>query len=271
MSNSGKPGIRVAFSDPSLKDKMRIDLSGNVDTVYWYIRFNIPLDATTVNEKTMEVSDTDGYVMRTDIAYQVDANRIMITPLDSYEEQRFYLLKISRKVRSAKGQQLKTKINILFKLYQGQISEYKTLKSDMPVPASRPRPANYDAKQAGRVPNDLDNYVENLPKRSRMQQDSVGFTPWLGILGLIVTFIGFAASSTPSVFAGMVICALGAAHIYVQWQNKAFRAKIHYNKGVRHFNRMQYQPAKACFQKALDLNPKNELAKYGLVRVGIYK
>jgi len=69
----------------------------------------------------------------------------------------------------------------------------------------------------------------------------------------------------------MVVCALGAAHIYVQWQNKVFRAKIHYNKGVRQFNKMQYQLATTAFQKALDLNPNNELARYGLVRVGIYK
>jgi tetratricopeptide (TPR) repeat protein len=124
--------------------------------------------------------------------------------------------------------------------------------------------------QKKRIPNDLDNYVENLPKRTQMAADSVGINPALGILGFAVVGVGF-LTSVPVIIAGMVLCALGAAHIYVQWQNKEFRAKMHYNKGVRFFNRMQYTQAKAAFEKALELNPKNELAKYGMVRIGIYK
>jgi tetratricopeptide (TPR) repeat protein len=273
LQSTENPKIRVAISDPKLKDKIKIELTGPLDTVYWFIRFNIPLDENSVNEKSMEVTDTEGYIMRTDISYQAAANRIVISPLDSYEEQRYYLLKVSKKVRSAKGQNLKTIISILFKLYQGQISEYKILKKDMPVPKSRPRPNDYDEKQATRKHNDLDNYVHNLAQpRARMQADSVFVNPFVGIIGFIVVIFGFLSNQNiPAIIAGMVICALGAAHIYVQWQNRNFRAKIHYNKGVRYFNRMQYQPAKAAFEKAMSLNPNNELAKYGLVRVGIYK
>ncbi|MCL1882768.1 MAG: tetratricopeptide repeat protein [Defluviitaleaceae bacterium] len=274
MSSIKNDKIRVAFSDPALKDKLKIELSnlGPMDTVYWFIRFNIPLDENSVNEKSMEVTDTDGYVMRTDISYQANANRIVISPLDSYEEQRYYLLKVSKKVRSAKGQNLKTIISILFKLYQGQISEYKILKVDVPVPKSRPRPNNYDAVQANRTPTYLDNYVENLPKRSKMEVDSVIINPLVGIIGILVVLGGFVAeNNVAAITTGMVLCALGAAHIYVQWQNKVFRAKMHYNRGVRYFNRMQYAPAKTAFERALSVNPDNELAKYGLVRVGLYK
>ncbi|MDR0273239.1 MAG: tetratricopeptide repeat protein [Clostridiales bacterium] len=272
MPATDNPKIRVAVSDPKLKDKIKIDLSGPLDTVYWFIRFNIPLDESTVNEKNMEVTDTEGYIMRTDISYQGAAHRIVISPLDSYEEQRYYLLKVSKKVRSEKGQNLKTVISILFKLYQGQISEYKILKKDVPVPPSKPRPKNYDERQKERIPNDLDNYVENLPRRSKMAPDSVSFNPLIGILGIVTVFMGFVmGGNVIAIIAGMVICALGAAHVYMQWQNKVFRAKMHYNKGVRYFNKMQYRLAKTRFEKALDLNPSNELAKYGLVRVGIYK
>jgi tetratricopeptide (TPR) repeat protein len=156
-------------------------------------------------------------------------------------------------------------------LYQGQISEYKILKKDVPVPPTRPRPKNYDERQKSRVPNDLDNYVDNLPKRTRMAADSVGFNPALAIVGFLTLFAGIATRNTYVIIAAMVLCALAAAHIYVQWQNKVFRAKMLYNKGVRHFNKMQYTLAKSAFERALSLNPNNELAKYGLVRVGIYK
>jgi tetratricopeptide (TPR) repeat protein len=269
--NANNPKIRVAVSDPKLKDKIKIDLSGPLDTVYWFIRFNIPLDETSVNEKNMEVTDTEGYIMRTDISYKAETNQIAISPLDSYEDERYYLLKVSKKVRSKKGQNLKSIISILFKLYKGEISEYKVLRKDVPVPSSRIRPKDYDQMQASRVSNYLDNYSENIANRVRMTPDSVGVNPLVGILGLVMVLFGFASSGNGLIIAGMLVCALGAAHIYIQWQNKIFRAKMLYNKGVRFFNRMQYGEAKTAFGKALELNPNNELAKYGLVRVGIYK
>jgi len=272
VNNNAK--IRVAVSDPRLKDKIKIDLSGigDLETVYWYIRFNIPLDETSVNEENMEVTDTDGYIMRTDISYRSSDNRIVISPLDTYEEKRYYLLKVSKKVCSAKGQNLKTVISILFKLYQGQISEYKILKKDVPVPPSKPRPKNYDEMQDNRRPNDLDNYSENVKNHVQMKADAVSINPAVGIVGFLLVFLGFAMGpNIPVVIFALILCVFGAVHIFIQWQNKVFRAKMLYNKGVRYFNKMQYSLAKASFEKALQLNPDNELAKYGLVRVGIYK
>lgn len=271
MPDKSKPKIVMAISDPKLKDKVQINLTGPVDTIYWLIRFNIPLDESTVNEKSMEVTDTEGYIMRTDITYKADENRIIITPLDSYEEKRYYLLKVSTKVRSAKGQKLKSAINILFKLFEGQISNYKVLREDVPVPKSVPRPADYEEKQENRQPTYLDSYVDNVSKRSRMALDTVGINPILGILGLLMVVGGILIPNIPLVLAALVVCVLGAVHIYYQWRNKVFRSKIYYNRGVRQFNRMQYQHAKASFERALEVNPGNELAKYGLVRVGIYK
>ena len=272
MLNKGNPKIRVAISDPKLQDKITINLAGgNLDAIYWFIRFNIPLDESSVNEDSMEVTDTDGYVMRTDITYQAAHNRIAISPLDSYEEQRYYVLKVSTKVRSAKGQHLKTEINILFQLYQGKISEYKILQKDVPVPQSRPRPLNYDDRQNSRESNDLDNYTKIVKTHTRMTPENVGFNPILAVLGFILVIIGFTTSSVPVIITAVVVCILGALHISAQWQNKNFRAKMYYNRGVRYFNKLQYSHAKTAFEKALYLNPNNELAKYGLVRVGLYK
>ncbi|MCL2839472.1 MAG: hypothetical protein FWE05_01775 [Defluviitaleaceae bacterium] len=271
MQNQGSSRIRLATSDPKLKDKIQINLgNGSLDSVYWYIRFNIPLDEKSVNENSMEVTDTEGYIMRTDISYQSDANRIVISPLDSYEEERYYLLKISKKVRSAKGQNLKTIISILFKLYQGAISEYKILRKDVPVPPSRTRPPNYDVMQKNRVKNDLDNYVDNLPKRKKMETDSIGMNIWLGLLGLPLIVVGIVIANIILIIIALLVCLAGVAHIFVQWSKKEFRAKIHYNKGVRFFNRMQYTAAKTAFEKSLEYYPEYQLAKYGMVRIGIY-
>jgi len=271
VQNQNHSRIRLATSDPKLKDKIKIDIIGSIDTVYWYIRFNIPLDEDSVNENSMEVTDTEGYIMRTDISYRSVDNRIVISPLDSYEDQRYYLLKVSKKVRSAKGQNLKTVISILFKLYQGEISEYKILRKDMPVPPSRPRPSNYEAMQKGRVPNYLDNYVENAPKHSKMRTDSIGMNIWIGLVGLAFAALGVGMSNIIIIGIAALVCVAGVAHIAMQWGNKEYRSKIHYNKGVRFFNKMQYSAAKVSFERALEFNPENQLAKYGLVRIGIYK
>jgi len=263
--------IRIATSIPSLKDKIKIDLSGSIESIMWLIKFNLPLDPKSVNGKTMQVTDTDGYVMRTDITYKPHANAISITPLDSYEEQRYYLLKISKKVQSTSGKTLKSNINILFKLYEDKLSDYKTLKQDIPVPTSRQRPDDYDELQQRRKPNDLDNYVENLPKRTKLQQDNIGISMWVIIFGLLLAIVGLLIGQLIVTAIALAICVFGLIHIYIQWSNPKFRSKIYYNRGVRQFNRMQYTTAKMFFEKSLDTNPRNKLAKNGLVSVGLYK
>ena len=269
--NYEPPRIRIATSDPKLMNKIQINLDGPIDNVYWYIRFNIPLDEESVNEKTMEVTDTEGYIMRTDISYQTKNNRIVISPLDSYEEQRYYLLKISRKVRSERGQQLKSIISIIFKLYQGAISEYKILKRDVPVPPSKPRPTNYEEMQATRKPNYLDGYVENRTQHTSMAGEPLGIKIWLGLVGLAIVGLGLSLGEMIVTGSGAFVCVGGLLHIIFQWQKKDFRSKIHYNRGVRYYNKMVYEKATESFQKALEIDPANDLAKYGLVRVGLYK
>jgi len=271
MSELESPRIRVATSDPKLKSKIQVDLDGNIDIVYWSIRFNIPLDEETVNEKTMEVTDTEGYIMRTDISYRIKSNTIVISPLDSYEDQRYYLLKISRKVRSGKGQNLKTVISILFKLYQGAISEYKVLKKDVPVPKSKERPVNYDDMQKSRKKNYLDNYVENRTTHTSMKSEPLGIKIWPGILGLLVVGVGLASDQIIILIIGVIGCIGSLVYLIIQGQNRVFRSKIHYNRGVRFYNRMQYEKATECFQRSININEANELAKYGLVRVNMYK
>jgi tetratricopeptide (TPR) repeat protein len=219
----------------------------------------------------MQVTDTDGYIMRTVVNFQPHENLISISPLDSYEEERYYLLKISNKVCSMKGTALKTNVNILFKLYKGKMKNHQTVRQDVPIPESLPRPDDYDEWQNERTPNDLDNYVDNYPKRMKMETDNVAFRPWLGVLGLIAVVIGILSMNIAIIAVSLLVCIVGAVHIYLQWRNPRFRSKMLYNKGVKHFNQLQYQLAKEYFEASLEINPKNDLAKYAMARVGLYK
>jgi hypothetical protein len=266
--------MRVAASIPGLKKKIKTEIVGSTDVIHWYIRFNIPLDELSVNDQTMQVTDTDGYIMRTDISYQPAQNRICISPLDSYEENRYYLLNISKKVCSARGQPLKTKIHILFKLYKAQVSEYKVMRKDVALPKPKARPADYEARQANRPPNMIDIlHGDNLGKASAERMVTVGIkiNMWLGIIGLVLVLLGFALQMLWLVAIAAGVCVIGAIHLGAQLRDKDIAGKLQYNKGVRLFNHARYQAAREAFEKSDRVNPNNELAKYGLYKIGLYK
>jgi tetratricopeptide (TPR) repeat protein len=266
--------IRIATSLPSLKNKVKTNLSGNTDTIYWYIRFNIPLDGSSVSERTMDVTDTDGYIMRTDIEYDSSRNVIVISPLDTYEQNRFYLLSISKKVRSARGQNLRSTINILFKLYENQITDFKILKKDVKIPKPRPRPPDYDQQQAAKKANTSafdKSYLERSPSRDKMATVSFSFNPVIGILGILIVVAGLVLGNLWVIIAGAAVCVAGLAHIYKQWKNRELSSAVFFNLGVRKFNQEKYAEAEKLFKRAVSDNPKNELAKYGLYKISLYK
>jgi hypothetical protein len=264
-----EPRMRVTASVPSLTNKIKLDITGSADVIHWYIRFNIPLDETTVNDQTMEVTDTDGYIMRTDISYQAEQNRICISPLDTYEENRYYLLNISKKVCSARGQPLRTRIHILFKLYKAQVSEYKVLRQDVNTPRPKPRPADYDLRQAYRKPNALDiQYGDggNLPT-DRMTTVAIRINMWIGLMGLVLVLLGFALQLLWLVALAAGVCVIGATHIGMQLRNRVIAGKILYNKGVRLYNKAQYFEAREAFEKSYRTDPGNDIAKYGIFKL----
>jgi len=267
--------MTVQTSVPGLKNKIKLDLPGATDLIYWYIRFNIPLDEATVNDQTMEVTDTDGYIMRTDISYQTEQNRICISPLDTYEENRYYLLNITKNVCSARGQPLKTTIHILFKLHKAQVSEYKVMRQDVKLPKPKPRPADYDARQADRVPNNIDivygDQTATAGAADRMVTMPISINMWTGLIGFVLVLLGFALQQFWVMAFAAGVCLIGMAHIFKQLKDKDISSKILYNRGVRFFNQQRYHAARDAFERCNRVDPGNEMAKYGLYKVGLYK
>lgn len=265
--------IKIRTSIPSLEDKVKIKLEGPMDVIYWYIRFNIQLDEESVSGKTMNVTDTDGYIMRTVISYSSKHNMIAVSPLDTYEENRYYLLNISKNVRSAKGQQLRSTIHILFKLIGGKVSDFKVLDKNAVVPLPKPRPADYDEIQKNRpiTPNHFEQeYIDRSPP-GKMATVSFFINPLLGIAGLAVAVWGAFILSPPIGVAGIVLCSAGMIHIVYQLRDEELRSKYIFNKGVRCFNKERYRRAEQLFKRALDVDPDNELARHGIRKAEIYK
>jgi hypothetical protein len=266
--------IKVRTSIPSLQNKVQSKIEGPADIVYWYIRFNIQLDETSVSGKTMNVTDTDGYIMRTIITYNSKHNVISVSPLDTYEEGRFYLLNISKKVRSAKGKKLRSTIHILFKLLEGKVTDFKVLDKNTVIPTPKPRPKDYDARlarQKSSTPNHFERqYIDSSPA-GKMSTVAFFVNPALGVLGLVTAGVGAFLLNVVIMAIGLVICMVGFVHIGIQLRDNTLRSKLQFNKGVRLFNRERYGAAEQAFRQALITDPDNKLAMHGVHKAELYR
>ncbi len=263
-------GMRYSASNPKLNDRIYTKIDPTKDTIYWYIKFNIPLDPSSVNEKTMFVSDISGYKMQTLIEYSSEYNLISISPIDSYAQDTYYVLNITTKVKSAKGNNLTRKIHILFKLMNDAISEYQVLKHTVTMPPVLSRPSNYNV-------NKVQNKLQGLDKEllEKIAPDNLPLLPFsispiLGIVGLMIVTVGVLINNINVMIIGLILCVLGVIHIFVQFTNAEKRSIMAYNKGVRLFRKERYNDAKVLFDKAQTFDPHNQIILFACKRTNYY-
>ncbi|MDR3091918.1 MAG: tetratricopeptide repeat protein [Clostridiales bacterium] len=263
--------ITVSTNIPGLKDKIQTNIT-NPEDIFWYIKFNLDLDEKSVSEKTMGVTDTDGYIMRVDISYNEAKRLIVICPLDTYEQGVFYMLRISRKVRSKSGKHLKTQIYILFKINNNQISEFKTLKGNVPVPPERRRPSNYDemfrAKLRAAQMQTLDDPRFREPGHLPLADMPINIIP--GVLGIFIALFFFVTKSVVVLAAGAVVALFGLAVIFAQLSKRETRGILAYNSGARRFNSGRYQEAKEYLDRALEIDPESEKVRMAMEKIKFY-
>ena len=265
--------IRVAISDPSLAEKLRIRLPDFADDICWYIKFNIALDPLSVSDKSMTVTEANGYILETDISYDTERNLIVICPADPYEEGISYILTITRKVRSKSGSHLKRTIYVLFKIKDHRIEEYKLLPSDTVVKPPRKKPEKLKAETAARVyafSPQVRAKVEKTPAHS-LPYGKLGVNFLLALIGIPVSLIGLISRTQAVVLAGTLLLCLGLLHMIIQLANKKKRAAIAYNIGTMFFNAGFYKAAAKAFNKAFNLDQSNELAEMAVNKSKFYK
>jgi len=258
--------IRIATTDPKLKEKIRTNITGNTESIYWYIRFNIPLDPSTVSHKTMGVTDTGGYIMRTDISYDSDKNLIVISPLDTYEQNRYYLLRVSRKVRPVKGRRLKSQINILFKLINNQISEYKILRQNVKIPAAKRRTPSYDVIHTRSKVYSADGQEIESIKQDKLPIADLNINILPGVIGLLLVIGSVFFGNVMLIIFSVLVCAGGLAYMFSQLVKPSNRSIRFYNRGAKEFNRKKYEKAKHLFERSYSLDENNEYAEYAITK-----
>lgn len=96
--------------------KVRQSLEFKTGNFIWRVKFSTPLDPSSVNATTMYLSDEGGRALATRIRYDAENTTIEVAPKEPYAEEMSYYLNITTKVKSRGGQQLKSPIQVKFKL-----------------------------------------------------------------------------------------------------------------------------------------------------------
>ncbi len=259
--------IRMQSSDPSLNSKIRAKVLDPDSPIYWYIKFNLQLDPESISSNTMYVTDLGGYVLNTYIEYDQEKNLISITPLNSYEQEYYYVLNITTGVRSSKGTALKKQINILFKLLDDKISEHEILKDDQQVEKPKVRPKNYDPYKVKSKVYGVNQEVSQSVGSDRLPLASSRLNPIFAIFSIILLFIAITTMNLPFIVSALVIAMAGATHVIYQITRPDMRAIMNYNKGVKLFNKGNYREAREVFKKAWTFDEYNEKIEYALQKV----
>ncbi len=270
MDDNAKKNIRIASSNPKLQEKMFVKFTPDSNTIYWYIKFNVPLDESTLTEDTMFVTDLAGYKMRTFIEYSTEHNLISISPIDTYSKNTYYILQVTKAVKSKKGNNLKQNINIVFKLVNNEIENYEVLKQETKVPKTKERPRNYDPENVTSKVYGFSNEEFNKKGQDNLAYLPFKINPFIGIIGLLIVIVGILMMQLTIALVGVFISIIGVIHLFMQIINNEKRAAYIYNQGVRKFRAKNYESAKKTFEKAFELDPYNEHIEFALNRVKYY-
>ena len=267
--------FRVASTVSDIKDKIRINIDEDADTIYWYIKFNLRLDKSSVTNDTCEVIDTDGYLMRTYIAYDPERDYIVVSPIDTYKNNMYYILTITEQVKSEGGNNLKRPVHILFKLLNNRVSRHEILKQRLKLPETKVRPSNYE-NLSTTFSTDMSNSSGSLDEHdafdSRGGKDlgriDVSINPAIAIIGALLVNVGFFANIPVLFFIALVIFILGFTFVFYQVVSK--RTYIYYNMGSHYFKKRNYGKAELYLKRSFAADEMNERAEYALIKVRQY-
>ena len=106
--------INIQAVSENIKDKVKQDLKFRTGKFVWRVKFNIPLDPSTVNNVNLHVTTSNQVPIQTAIHYNTIENEIEIEPLEAYSESEVYFLNITTNVKSEGGRNLKQPIQIQF-------------------------------------------------------------------------------------------------------------------------------------------------------------
>ncbi len=261
--------IKLDASQKDINDKFKNEIENTEEKIYWYIKFSLPLDETSVSKKTMKVTDTNGYIFKTNIIYNKALELIVIETLEPYREEEYYILHISKEVRSENLKNLKKDVHILFKIKGGVVAEFKELGDNVVIPKPRKKPIQKQRITKSKVYSFQKENEQNIIG-DKLPFVSIKFNPFVAIIGVPLLLIGIFLKNLVLIALGTVLACLGFIHIIIQILNREFRSTVYYNLGVVNFNKEKFKKAEKRFKKSLMINSYNEFAEYAINKVSFF-
>jgi hypothetical protein len=108
--------ITIESVTGGIGNRVKQDLKYRTGNFVWRIKFNIPLNPSSVNNQNLYVTTDVGTPLKTNIRYDSVNNCIEIEPLEAYSINESYTLHITKNVSSSKGRRLQNEVAIKFKL-----------------------------------------------------------------------------------------------------------------------------------------------------------
>ncbi len=261
--------IKLDASEKEINKKFKNEIENTEEKIYWYIKFSLPLNRESVSRKTMNVTDTKGYIFKTKIIYNKALELIIIEALEPYEEEEYYILHISKNIQSESLKNLKKDVHILFKIKGGVVVEYKEVGENVTVPKPRKKPKVAKKNVKSKVYSFSKDNIESVSE-NKLPYVHIKFNPFVAIAGVPLFLIGIFLTNHIIIALGGVVACLGFAHILLQVLKRDFRTKLNYNLGVVNFNKEKYIKANKRFKKALNIDAYNEYAEYALNKVSFF-
>lgn len=113
----GKKFLNIQSTSPNAAGIVKQDLKFKTGDFLWRVKFNIPLDPSTVNSSNMFVSNSNNVPLKTSIRYDSINNQIEIEPVEPYSTTESYYLNITTNVASRNGQRLREPVQVQFQFY----------------------------------------------------------------------------------------------------------------------------------------------------------
>jgi len=108
--------ITIESVTGSGRNVIKQDLKQRTNQFIWKIKFSVPLNPVTVNNKNVYITTLNNTPLMTNIHYDSVNNYIEIEPLEPYNQNESYLLHITTRVESKKGRKLQNEVTIQFKI-----------------------------------------------------------------------------------------------------------------------------------------------------------
>lgn len=108
--------ITIESVTGGVSSRVKQDLKFKTGNFIWRIKFNTPINPSTINNQNLYVTTANNTPLKTNISYDSVNNCIEIEPLEAYSRNESYTLHITDNVSSKKGKKLQNEITIQFKV-----------------------------------------------------------------------------------------------------------------------------------------------------------